>query len=110
MSRPEHVRSVNTMSSQKSPAVRKYELKARAASQRDTGSALAGFGYILAFLPLGGGLIGLVLGVVARVMPQTAAVPSGRRDAVIGIAAGLGAMLLCCAIGVMAGTFNNVER
>jgi serine/threonine-protein kinase len=81
-----------------------------AASQRDTGSALAGFGYILAFLPLGGGLIGLVLGVVALVMPQTSTSPNGRRDAVIGIAAGLGAMLLCCAIGVMAGTFNNVER
>jgi serine/threonine-protein kinase len=81
-----------------------------AAAARDTGSALAGMGYVLAFLPLASGPVGLILGIIAIVSPLTALTRDGRRHAVIGIATGLATLLLCCAIGVMAGSFGNVER
>jgi serine/threonine protein kinase, bacterial len=81
-----------------------------AALRGDTGSTLAGFGYVLAFLPLFSGPIGLIIGVVALLKPKTAQTLNGRRSAVVGIATGIATLLLCCAIGVMAGSFNNLER
>lgn len=68
------------------------------------GGALAGFGYILAFGPLISGPVGLILGILALVQPNTASTLSGRRHAIVGIATGLATLLLCCAIGVLAGT------
>jgi serine/threonine-protein kinase len=73
-------------------------------------SALSGFGYLLAFLPLATGPTGAVLGIIALVRPQTLQSERGRRDAIIGIAAGITTLLLCCAIGVMAGTIGGQER
>ncbi len=81
-----------------------------AAAAGDTGSTLAGFGYVLAFLPLVSGPVGLVIGIVALVSSKTARTLNGKRSATIGIATGIATLLLCCAIGVMAGSFNNVER
>jgi len=81
-----------------------------AAASGDTGSTLAGLGYILAFLPLFSGPVGLVIGIIALVNPKTAQILNGKRSAVVGIATGFATLLLCCAIGVMAGSFNNVER
>jgi serine/threonine-protein kinase len=76
----------------------------------DTGSTLAGFGYVLAFLPLFSGPVGLIIGIVALLNPKTAQILNGKRSAAVGIASGIATLLLCCAIGVMAGSFNNVER
>jgi serine/threonine-protein kinase len=81
-----------------------------AAAAGDTGSTLAGFGYVLAFLPLISGPVGLLIGIVALVNSKTAQALNGKRSAVVGIATGIATLLLCCAIGVMAGSFNNVER
>src|SRR6266508_2791325 len=81
-----------------------------AAAAGDTGSTLAGFGYVLAFLPLVSGPVGLVIGIVALVSSKTAQTLNGKRSATIGIATGIATLLLCCAIDVMAGSFNNVER
>ena len=74
-----------------------------AALQGNTGNALAGFAYILAFAPLLGGPAGAALGIVALLRPQTLQTTNGRRDAVIGIASGLATLLLCCAIAALAG-------
>jgi len=81
-----------------------------AAAAGNTGSTLAGFGYILAFLPLFSGPVGMLLGIIALVSPKTAQTLNGRRSAVVGIATGIATLLLCCAIGVMAGSFNDIER
>jgi hypothetical protein len=80
-----------------------------AAAQGNTSSALAGIGYIMAFAPLVGAPVGVILGILALVQPQTAKSLNGRRHAIIGIAAGLAALLLCCAIGILAGSFNATK-
>ena len=73
-------------------------------------SALSGFGYLLAFLPLVGGPAGATLGIIALVRPQTLTTANGRRHAVLGIATGAATLLLCCAIGLMAGTFGAARE
>jgi serine/threonine-protein kinase len=73
-------------------------------------SSLAGAGYLLAFLPLAGGPLALILGIVALVSVKTAQTADGRRHAILGIATGAMTLVLCCAIGLMAGTFGSVER
>ncbi|HEU5103865.1 MAG TPA: protein kinase [Roseiflexaceae bacterium] len=72
-------------------------------------SPLAGFGYLLAFLPLASGPLALIMGIIALVNIKTAQTIDGRRHAILGIATGAVTLLLCCAIGVMAGSFGNVE-
>jgi hypothetical protein len=52
----------------------------------------------------------MLLGIIALVSPKTAQTLNGRRSAVVGIATGIATLLLCCAIGVMAGSFNDIER
>lgn len=73
----------------------------------DPKSPVAGFGILLAILPLISGPVGLLLGIVALVQPRTLATRSGRRHAIAGIVGGLATILLCCAIGAMAGYFGN---
>src|SRR5262249_37101965 len=73
-------------------------------------SSLAGIGYLLAFLPLVSGPVALIMGIIALVGATTAPTADGRRHAILGIATGATTLLLCCAIGVMAGTFSSFER
>ena len=80
------------------------------ASQGDRGSALAGFGILAAMPPLASGPTALVLGIVALVNAKTAQTVDGRRHAILGIATGALSVLLCCAIGVMAGYFGSNDR
>ena len=71
---------------------------------------VAGFGILLAFLPLMSGPVALIMGIIALVSANTANTVDGRRHAILGIATGAMTLLLCCAIGIMAGSFGNVER
>ena len=73
-------------------------------------SALAGLGYVLAFLPLMSGPVALIMGIIALVNANTAHTVDGRRHAILGIATGAVTLLLCCAIGLMAGSFGRIER
>jgi serine/threonine-protein kinase len=75
-----------------------------------SGSAVAGLGVLLAFLPLASGPVALVMGIIALVNPNTARTADGRRHAILAIATGAATLLLCCAIGVMAGSFGSIER
>lgn len=81
-----------------------------AGAQAGSNSPLAGFGYLLAFLPLISGLVALTMGIVALVLANTAHTVDGRRHAILGIATGAMTLLLCCAIGLMAGSFGRIER
>jgi hypothetical protein len=76
----------------------------------DAGGALAGFGFLLAFLPLVTGPAALITGIVALARPQTTQTPEGRRHAILAIATGVATLLLCCAIGVIAGVAGNADR
>jgi len=71
---------------------------------------LAGLGYLLAFLPLASGPVALIMGIIALVSTNTALTINGRRHAILGIATGAVTLLLCCAIGLMAGSFSTIER
>jgi serine/threonine-protein kinase len=71
---------------------------------------VAGFGILLAFLPLASGPVALIMGIIALVGANTAQTVDGRRHAILGIATGATTLLLCCAIGLMAGSFGSVER
>jgi serine/threonine-protein kinase len=73
-------------------------------------SPMAGAGYLLAFLPLASGPVALIMGIIALVSANTAQTADGRRHAILGIATGAMTLVLCCAIGLMAGTFGSVER
>jgi serine/threonine protein kinase, bacterial len=77
---------------------------------RSSSSPLAGFGILLAFLPLASGPVALIMGIIALVTSKTAQTVDGRRHAILGIATGAATLLLCCAIGVMAGSFGSVEQ
>ncbi|MDQ2995721.1 MAG: serine/threonine protein kinase [Chloroflexota bacterium] len=81
-----------------------------AGAQTGSDSSLAGLGYLLAFLPLASGPVALIVGIIALVNTNTAHTVNGRRHAILGITAGAVTLLLCCAIGVMAGSFAHVER
>ena len=81
-----------------------------AGAQSGSDSPLAGLGYLLAVLPLISGPVALILGIVALVGANTAHTVDGRRHAILGIATGAVTLLLCCAIGLMAGSFGSVER
>jgi serine/threonine protein kinase, bacterial len=76
-------------------------------AQGGSDSGLAGVGYLLAFLPLSSGPVALVLGIIALVNANTARTVDGRRHAILGIATGAATLLLCCAIGLMAGSFGG---
>jgi serine/threonine-protein kinase len=76
----------------------------------DTSGPLAGFGFLLAFPPLASGPAALIVGIVALTRLQTAQTPEGRRHAILGIATGIATLLLCCAIGVIAGVAGNADR
>jgi serine/threonine-protein kinase len=73
-------------------------------------SPAAGMGYLLAFLPLASGPVALIMGIIALVNAKTGQTIDGRRHAILAIATGAMTLLLCCAIGVMAGSFEGVER
>jgi serine/threonine protein kinase, bacterial len=77
---------------------------------RASDNPVAGFGILLAFLPITSGPVALIMGIIALVSANTAQTLDGRRHAIIGIATGATTLLLCCAIGVMAGSFGSVER
>ena len=81
-----------------------------AGAQSGSDSPLAGLGYLLAFLPLISGPVALIMGIIALVSANTAHTVDGRRHAILGIATGAMTLLLCCAIGLMAGSFGSVER
>jgi serine/threonine-protein kinase len=80
------------------------------ALQGDRGDALAGFGILMAIPPLASGPTALVMGIIALINVKTAETPDGRRHAILGIATGAATLVLCCAIGVMAGYFGSNER
>ena len=75
-----------------------------------TNSPVAGFGILLALLPLMSGPVALIMGIIALVGANTPQTVDGRRHAILGIATGAMTLLLCCAIGLMAGMFGSVER
>jgi serine/threonine protein kinase, bacterial len=77
---------------------------------KSTSNPVAGLGILLAFLPLTSGPVALIMGIIALVNVNTAHTVDGRRHATIGIATGAMTLLLCCAIGLMAGSFGSVER
>ncbi|MEO7913390.1 MAG: serine/threonine-protein kinase [Roseiflexaceae bacterium] len=81
-----------------------------AGAQAGSDSPLAGLGYLLAFLPLASGPTALIMGIIALVNSNTAQTVDGRRHAILGIATGAVTLLLCCAIGLMAGSFGRIER
>ncbi len=81
-----------------------------AGAQGGNDSPLAGLGYLLAFLPLTSGPVALIMGIIALVGANTAPTVDGRRHAILGIATGAMTLLLCCAIGLMAGSFGGIER
>jgi serine/threonine-protein kinase len=81
-----------------------------AGARSGSDSPLAGMGYLLAFLPLASGPVALIMGIIALVSVKTAHTTDGRRHAILAIATGAMTLLLCCAIGLMAGTFGSVER
>jgi len=81
-----------------------------AGAQAGSDSPPAGLGYLLAFLPLSSGPVALIIGIIALVGANTAQTVDGRRHAIIGIATGATTLLLCCAIGLMAGSFGRIER
>ncbi len=81
-----------------------------AGAQAGSDSPLAGAGYLLAFLPLASGPVALILGIIALVNASTVHSMDGRRHAILGIATGATTLLLCCAIGLMAGSFGRIER
>ncbi len=81
-----------------------------AGAQAGSDSSMAGLGYLLAFLPLASGPAALIMGIIALVSANTARTVHGRRHAILGIATGAATLLLCCAIGMMAGSFDRVER
>ncbi|NWG19352.1 MAG: protein kinase [Chloroflexi bacterium] len=77
------------------------------AARGDSGSALAGFAYIVAFIPLLAGPVAFVLGMIALVSPVTAQTVHGRRHATIAVVTGVATLLLCCGIFGLAGTTNG---
>ncbi len=77
-----------------------------ASATSNSSGTLAGLGYILAFLPLLGGPVGAILGILALLQTNTPFTLNGRKHAGIAIGAGLATLLLCCVIGYMAGTYN----
>jgi serine/threonine protein kinase, bacterial len=76
----------------------------------DTRNPLAGFGFLLAFPPIAGGPAALIMGIIALTRPQTAQTVDGRRHAILSIATGAATLLLCCAIGVIAGVAGSADR
>jgi ABC-type dipeptide/oligopeptide/nickel transport system permease subunit len=50
------------------------------------------------------------MGIIALVNANTARTVDGRRHAIVGIATGAVTLLLCCAIGLMAGSFGRIDR
>jgi hypothetical protein len=79
------------------------------AASGDTRNPLAGFGFLLAFLPLVSGPAASIIGIVALTRPQTGQTPEGRRHAILAIATGVATLLLCCVIGVIAGVAGNTD-
>jgi serine/threonine-protein kinase len=73
----------------------------------DASSALGGFGLIIGFLPLAGGPVALVLGIMALTRPQTMQTPDGRRHAIIGVSTGVATLLLCCVIFALVGAAGS---
>jgi serine/threonine protein kinase, bacterial len=76
----------------------------------DASGPLAGFGFLLAFPPLASGPAALIIGIIALTRSQITQTPEGRRHAILGIATGVATLLLCCAIGVIAGVAGNTDR
>lgn len=63
-----------------------------------TANGWSNMGMFLSLLPFLIGPSGAIVGIVALTRPQIRATSHGRRDAVIGIVAGLSTVLLCCVI------------
>jgi len=70
-------------------------------------STLGGLGLLVGFLPLAGGPVALVLGILALTRPQTMQTADGRRHAIVGVATGVVTLLLCCVIFALVGTAGN---
>lgn len=68
------------------------------AASGDPDSVLLGMGALVALLPMLLGPTATILGLIALFNQSTQTTTRGRRDAIIGIGAGLVAMLLCCAL------------
>lgn len=75
-----------------------------------TDGGLGAMGTVLAFPALIGSVIALTLGIIALVRPNTIATTSGRRHAIIGIAAGSVALLFCCMTLALIGDANGSPR
>jgi serine/threonine-protein kinase len=71
---------------------------AAGAAAGDPENTVSALGALLAFPPLLLGPLAAILGVIALVSKETAGTLKGRRHATVGVAAGVGALLLCCAV------------
>jgi len=71
------------------------------------GNAPAGFGAIIGFPAVIGGLVAVILGIIALTRVQTWQMVNGRRHAIIGIVSGAATFLLCCAIVALAGSSSG---
>jgi hypothetical protein len=69
----------------------------------------AGIGFLFAFPALITSPIAMVLGFIAALQKSTQETPRGRRDALIGVIAGLVTLLLCCVIVALAAQLPTVE-
>ena len=75
--------------------------------QGDAKSGVGTIGVLLALASFAGMLAALVLGIIALTRQQTHATLAGRRDAIIGIAAGGASLLLCCVSTIVLGNANQ---
>jgi hypothetical protein len=71
--------------------------------------AIAGFGFLLAVPGLVIAFAGLIVGGVALYQPATAATLQGRRQAVVGIVAGLSTFVICCLIAYLTTQLPTIE-
>ncbi|WP_129628669.1 serine/threonine-protein kinase [Candidatus Oscillochloris fontis] len=71
------------------------------AASGDKDSGLASIGILFALLPMLTGPSSAIVGIVALTRPQTRNTSQGRRDAIVGITAGLSTLLLCCVVLVL---------
>src|SRR5262249_46397786 len=72
-----------------------------------SGNTPLGFGAILGFPALVGGVVALVLGIIALSQARRLQTIDGRRHAAIGIVTGAMTFVLCCALFAIAG---SIER
>nr|WP_238530526.1 serine/threonine-protein kinase [Oscillochloris trichoides] len=79
------------------------------AASGNTNSGFNTSGVLLALLSFVTGPASAVVGVVALTRPQISNTSQGRRDAVVGIVAGLSTLLLCCVVIVLMPSSSDPE-